>query len=130
MIYVYKYINTTIIVLYKMSKDIFYQFLDEKLKNIQDDIWFTSIIFYEIYKDKYCFKCFNQDLWIHNLDKSITNEHVIDCIINDITSLNNELLLYNEIRQNKDITIITSKINDDIFIKSVIRELRELFYMP
>ena len=112
-----------------MSESTFYQFLDEKIKNIKDIIWFTSIIIHERYKYKYSLKCYDEDIWINKLDNSITNKDVKNSLINDIIILSNELLLYNETRQNKYITIISSKLNNNKFIKSIMRELRELFYI-
>jgi|688.fasta_scaffold349642_2 hypothetical protein len=113
-----------------MSEDIFYRFLDDNLKENQDIIWLTSIIFHERYKYKYNFECYDEDLWINKLDKSMSNKEVKECLLNDIDNLINDLLLYNEKRENNYINIIINKLKDNIFIKSVTCELRELFYHP
>ena len=113
-----------------MSEDIFYQFLDDNVKGNQDIIWLTSIIFHERYKYKYNFKCYDEDLWINKLDESMSNKEVKECLLNDMSNLTNELVLYNEKRQNKYINVIIIKLKDNIFIKSLMRELRELFFYP
>ena len=113
-----------------MSEDIFYQFLDDNVKGNQDIIWLTSIIFHERYKYKYNFKCYDEDLWINKLDESMSNKEVKECLLNDMDNLITELLLYNEKRQNKYINVIIIKLKDNIFIKSLMRELRELFFYP
>lgn len=113
-----------------MSEDLFYQFLDDNLKEKQDIIWLTSIIFHERYKCKYSFKCYDEDLWINKLDESMSNKEVKESILNDMDNLIAELLLYNEKRKNIYINVITRKLKDNIFIKSLMRELRELFFYP
>jgi hypothetical protein len=53
-----------------------------------------------------------------------------ECLLNDMDNLITELLLYNEKGKNKYINVIISKLKDNIFIKSLMRELRELFFYP
>ena len=111
-----------------MREDIFHKFLDDNLKEDQDIIWLTSIIFHERYKEKYSFNCYYQDIWVNKLDSSLISKEVKECLLNDMDNLIDELLLFNEKIQNKYINIIISKLKDNIFIKSVMREIKELFY--
>lgn len=114
----------------EINKDTFYQFLDEKINNIENIVWLSSIIFHKLYKDKYIFVCYIKDTWIHKIDNTMTSIQVKNCILNDIKNLINELSLYNKTRKNECINIIINKLNDKIFIKGVINELRELFFNP
>jgi hypothetical protein len=112
-----------------MSENSFYAFLDEYLKNIQHIVCLTSVIIHERYKYKYSCKSYEEQIWINNLDNSISSKQVKESLLNDIKKLANELLLYNETRQNKYINIIAGKLQNIVFMKSVMRELIELFYI-
>ena len=108
------------------------QFLDDRFETRygEDVIWFTATIIHHVYKDKYCFTSYEDDMWVNKLDTSIPREEVMTSLLNDIrTHLINELLLYNRSRQNKYISIIVDKLEtSQSFMKSVMRELRELCF--
>ena len=107
----------------------FYDFLDKSFTRAEHIVWTASVVIHERYKDKYSFMCYETDLWVAKNDES--HKQSKNDFMNDIKKLSAELLAYNASRQNKYIDIIANKLKEDeVFMKSVMRELREMFFQP
>jgi len=115
--------------MYMDDNERFYHFLDSSFVHAEHIVWTTALVIHERYKDKYSFLCYETDLWVAKND-SLYKQAKQD-FMNDIQNLSDELFAYNVSRQNKYINIIANKLRKDgVFMKSIMHELRELFFQP
>lgn len=84
--------------------------------------WLIATFVYNHYKGKYAFK-YNDGFILRN-----TGLNALSMLEDDIDKLNMLLLEYNNIFKNESIALISSKLTDAKFRRSILRELRELFY--
>jgi hypothetical protein len=114
-----------------MVNNDFNEFLDKQFNAIDDYIWLTSTIIYEKYKEKYDVVYYVDNfIWRNKTDLFMKPIQVKEELNLDIKKIGNILVEYNKLHNHKQIPIIVSKLENTPFVKSVKRELRELFFLP
>jgi hypothetical protein len=114
-----------------MVNNDFNEFLDKQFNAIDDYIWLTSTIIYEKYKEKYDVVYYVDNfIWRNKTDLFMKPIQVNEELNLDIKKIGNILVEYNKLHNHKQIPIIVSKLENTPFVKSVKRELRELFFLP
>jgi hypothetical protein len=114
-----------------MVNNNFNEFLDKQFNAIDDYIWLTATIIYEKYKEKYDVVYYVDNfIWRNKTDLFMEPIQVKEELNLDIKKIGNILVEYNKLHNHKQIPIIVSKLENTPFVKSVKRELRELFFLP
>lgn len=108
------------------NKHKFFSYIKQRISVNENYIWLAATLIHERYKDKYVFKSYEEDLWC---DKNTAlSEDVKKSLNEDIRNMQLLLIEYNAKNQSNVIANLICKISDESFMKSVFRELRELFY--
>ncbi len=117
------------------EKQKFFKFITKSLILSQNYIWLAATLIHEKYKQKYSFKSYEEDLWVYKKNQDILSDDVKEMMNEDIQNLRKLLLEYSDKYTGNTSTkilnlvdILNDKVNDKVFMKSVFRELRELFY--
>lgn len=90
--------------------------------------WMIASLVFKEYSHKYSFKSFQKKVWINKIDSTLSINIVEEEFIQDIKKISYILIDYNTIYNNTEINNIINKLENEIFIQSVLKESKELFY--